>query len=243
MSEKQESKDSLVIANEVCQRITKNLQEQYAAETTLENKMTLPFWVYCLKRALLYRSIELAANAIDLYQRNALVSAATITRSLLETTALFNRLNERCVAVIKKSVSGNRCDWHFENLLLDVRKLSFGTTDERGKKSLSESEKPFRVRAMVRDLGTRFHFNANGAYSELCQMAHTNWRGCMDSFTKWNRQECSVEFIQDYHHTQANTYWYQTTLAIVLHIVEKLEAEMAGIFPKFTKVCEEFEGG
>lgn len=175
MCEKQESKDPLVIANEVCQRLTKNLQEQYAAATTLKNKMTLPFWVYCLKGALLYRSIELAATAIDLYQRNALVSAATITRSLLETTALFNRLNERCAVVVKKSVSGNRCDRYFQKLLRDVRKISLGTTDELGKKSLPRSEESFSVRGMVKDLGARFHFDANSVYSELCQMAFSSY--------------------------------------------------------------------
>ena len=65
MCGKQEHQDPLVMADEICQRFKKNLQKQCAAASALE-MMTLPFYVRCFKEALLYRSTELAATAIDL---------------------------------------------------------------------------------------------------------------------------------------------------------------------------------
>lgn len=101
MSKGQDTEDFLVKAENVCQQLKMNLQERVAPDNPSEVK-TLPIYVDCFKEALLYRLTELAETAIDLYCRNALVSAATITRSLLETTALFERLREKCAEFINK---------------------------------------------------------------------------------------------------------------------------------------------
>jgi hypothetical protein len=243
MFEKQESKDSLVIANEVCQRLTKKLQKRLTAENPLEVKRFY-FIVLCLKEALLYRSTELASTAIDLYQQNKLVSAATITRSLLETTALFERLREICAKFVKKYEKHGCRASDIQGLVQSIGKIGLSTTDPAFIKNctvpemLQNSTVPFLVSKVVKSLGTRFKFDAEGVYASLCQTAHPNFPGCLGTFADW--QENYVEFIHDYHHMPEQARSHQSLLADLLLTVEKLEEEMTGLLPMFATVCEEY---
>ena len=237
MCEKQEDKDSLVIANEVCQRLRKNLQERLTPETPLE-KNSLPFYVRCIKESLLYRSTELAATAIDLYQQNKLVSAATITRSLLETTALFERLRQNCVNFVKKHEKHRLRDSDLQEHINSISKISLSTTDPLVEEEKKLPIEPFRAPALVNSLGTRYKFNAEEIYVSLCQMAHPNFEGCMSSFMKYH--ESYVEFIQDYHHMPEKAPLHQNLLASLLSIVESLKEEMTQLIPEYEKVCEKY---
>lgn len=240
MCENQECQYPLAVADEVYQRLAENIQKRYAS-STLQMRKTLPFWVFCLKESLLYRSTELAATAIDLFRRDALVSAAIITRSLIETTALFNRVYEYCDKIVKKCTLDGIYDQHIQEFIRSMSKLSLGTTDGSVENHFKNTVKPYRPDDIVKSLGSRFKFKVYEMYTELCQIAHPNYRGCMDSFTKWNHQEHCVEFIRDYSHMQANADWFQNGLAIILNIVEKIEIEIEKLFPKFEKICEEYE--
>lgn len=152
MSDKQETQDWLGSADEVCKRLKENLQKRCAAARTFERDQDLlAFWVECLKEALLFRSTELTSTAIDLYQQNKLVSAATITRSLLETTALLNRLIESCAKVVKKHERGKCSDEIIAELLERVHRLSFASTEQRDSATGSKVE-PFKVPASLRVL-------------------------------------------------------------------------------------------
>jgi len=243
MPEKQKPQDSLAIANGVCQRIKMKLQKRLTIESSLDVKRFY-FIVRCLKEALLYRSTELAETTIDLYRRNALVSAATITRSLLETTALFERLREICAKFVKKhKIHGCRAA-DLEELVKHISKIGFSTTDLvlikncTVPKILQNSTVPFHASDVVKSLGTRFKFDAEGFYASLCQIAHPSFQGCLGTFADW--QENYVEFIQDYHHMPERAPCHQSLLAVLLLTFEKLEKEMAELLPKFATVCEEY---
>jgi len=97
------------------------------------------------------------------------------------------------------------------------------------------------VTKMVRDLGTRFRFDANQAYSDLCEVAHPNYRGCMGAFSKWNVQNFRVEFTQDYHHVQENATYFQTLLPLSLQIIKECKEKMAKLLPKFSQMCKKYE--
>ena len=242
MCENEETEDWLVRADEVCMRLKENLQERCSTVRSFEQEpVSLPFWCDCLKEALLFRSTELAETAIDLYRRNLLVSGAIITRSLLETIALFNRLNESCAKVVKQHERGNYCDEIIKELLKSVQRISLATTTTRDNETQSNIE-PCKVPALINSLDTRFKTDCKlkRMYDELCQFVHPNFNGCTDSFTKWNTQENYVEFIQDYHHVQLNAVRDHIFLFKILDIVEKLENEMMELLPKFAEACEEY---
>lgn len=242
MCKNHETQDWLARADEVCIRLTENLQVRCTAARTFDYEPDLlPFWCDSLKEALLYRSTELAGTAIDLYRRNFLVSAVIITRSLLETAALFNRLYETCSKVVKKHEKGKCSDDIIKELLRKVQKISVASTETRDNATRSNI-KPFGAPALVKDLDTRH--NARGSiistYEGLCQMVHPNFKGCLDAFTNWNAEKKYVEFIQDYRHVQEDAHSYIMFLFLVLDIVENLEGEMAELLPKFAKACEEY---
>jgi len=241
MCENQELQDPLMLANEVYQHIAANVQKRYTSAPTLEMRKTLPFWVRCFKESVLYRSTELTSTAIDLFRRDALVSAAIIMRSLIETTALFNRLYEYCNVIVKKGTLDVPYDRNAQEFIRVLRKLSLGTTDKSVEKYLKNNIEPFQVNGMVKCLNTRFGFNAFSLYTDLCQIAHPNYRGCMNSFTNWNQQKNCVEFIRDYRHMKESAAWFQNGLALILNIVENLEIEIEELLPKFAKICEEYE--
>jgi hypothetical protein len=219
------------------------LQKQLSAESALTAKRFY-FVVRCLKEALLYRSTELAETAIDLYRQNALVSAATITRSLLETTALFERLREICAKLVKKYKKHGCRAGDIQELVKSIGKIGLSTADSVFIKNctvpemLQDSTEPFLPSKVIKSLGTRFKFDAEDAYTSLCQTAHPNFQGCLGKFADF--QENYVEFIHDYHHIPEQARSHQSLLADILLTVEKLEEEMAGLFPKFATVCEEY---
>ena len=239
MCEKQENEDWLIRADEVCRHLKENLQERCAATRTFEKEIDLSFWVECLKEALLFRSSELAATAIYLFQQNKLVSAATIMRTLLETTALFNRLNESCAKVVKKHEKGKCHDEIIQDLLQRVTIISLASTAADASHPNIE---PYEVRALINSLDTRFKIDgiAKRTYDELCQIGHPNFRGCLDAYTKWDQEKRYMEFVQDYHHWELNAAQYHLSLFIILDIAKNLEEEMSRLLPKFAKAMEEY---
>jgi hypothetical protein len=238
MCERQETQNWLACADEVYSRLIKSLQKRCAAARTFKSEPDLPFWCDCLKEALLLRSTELARAAIDLYRRNSLVSAAIITRSLLETTALFNRLYESCAKVVNKHEKGKCYDEIIEELLQSVSRISIGSTAQRDDATRPNIE-PFKVPSLINSLDTRkLNGKAMDTYEDLCQMVHPNFDGCLDAFTAWDKKKRYMEFIQDYRHRQKDDVRYRIFLVLILNIVEELEKEMAGLLPKFGEACE-----
>ena len=242
MLENQEAEDLLATAEDVCQRVRANLQERLTPNNTLELK-TLPVYVSCVKEALLYRSIELGETAIDLYRRNALVSAATITRSLLETTALLERLREVCSGFIKKHKKHGVSMGNFQELDNCLRKISLGSTDQLVEAKERQPEQPYQVPSLIRSLGTRHKFDAEKVYGTLCQFAHPNFAGCLGPFAYWHDDH--VEFVSDYHRSPSpeNAALFKNLLAILLLAVEKTQKDIEGLHLEFDKVCREYSAG
>ena len=238
MPENQEPENLLATADDVCHRVKANLQERLARDNPLELK-TLPVYVSCVKEALLYRSAELGETAIDLYRRNALVSAATITRSLLETIALFERLRETCAKFIKNHKKNGRSMDEFMNFNDCLRKISLCSTDQ-SPEAEERQTKPYEVAHLVKSLGTRYKFSANKDYAALCQFAHPNFAGCIGPFAYWHTDH--VEFISDYHLSPSpeNAAVFKTLLVILLCTVEKIQEGIEGLLPEFDKVCGEY---
>ena len=239
MCEKQETEDWLVHAEEMCRYLKENLQKRCAATRTFEKGIDLSFWVECLKEALLFRSTELAATAIDLYQQNKMVSAATITRTLLETTALFNRLHESCANVVKKHKKGKCSDEIIQEFSERVGKISLAST---AADATQPNIEPYEVRALISSLDTRFktHGMAKRTYDEFCQIGHPNFRGCLDAYTKWDQEKRYMEFVQDYHHWELNAAQYHLFVFIILKLAKNLEEEMSKLLPNFAKALEEY---
>jgi len=242
MSEDREPESALATADGVCQRIKMKLRERLTPQNPLEMK-SLPFYVRCIKESLLYRSTELAETGIDLYRRNALVSAATITRSLLETTALFERLRDICANFAETYKKHGCHNDDIQKFVEWLRKTSLATTDRSVNVEDRRQIEPFEPSKLVNSLDTRFKFNAKGAYDSLCQMAHPAFQGCMGSFTK--RHDSYVECFPDYHHSPSpqNAILFQTLLMMLLLIVESLEEDMTRILPNFTTACKAYSKG
>ena len=242
MSIDQESEDLLIKAEDVCQQLKTNLRERVSPEDPSEVK-TLPIYVDCFKEALLYRSTELAEVAIDLYRRNALVSAATITRSLLETTALFERLREKCAEFISKHKKRGCNKDDFQKLDDSLRKISLASTNQSAEAKKRTPKQPHEARKLARSLGTRYKFGAEEAYSSLCQFAHPNLAGCIGPFAYWHDEH--VEFISDYSRSPSPENLTQLTilLALLLEIMKTIRDEMEDLLPEFDTVCREYYSG
>lgn len=238
MPEDQESESALAVAHDACQRIKINLPERLTSVPPSEFRY-LAFKASYTKEALLYRAVELAETAIDLYRRNTLVSAATLTRSLLETTSLLERLRDICAKFVNKHKKhGCRAD-DIEELHEKLQKISSGTTDELFKDEGMPAIEPFKVLSLIRSLGTRYRFDAEAEYRFLCQIVHPNFHGCLGSFAKLCKSH--VEFIQDYHHMQEIVPHHTRLLAILLCYIEEIETHMALLLPEFTTVCEKYD--
>jgi len=241
MPENQETQDPLATAKDVCQRVKANLKKRLVPNNPLELN-TLPVYVSSVKEALLYRSAELGETAIDLYRRNALVSAATITRSLLETSALFERLREKCAEFINKHKKHGFSMDNFQKLNDGLRKISLGSTDQFIEAEEIQPEQPYQVTSLVRSFETRYKFGTE-AYAKLCQFAHPNLAGCIGPFAYWHDEY--VEFVSDYHLSPSpeNETYFKILMVNLLLTIEKIQEDIDGLHPEFDKVCGEYFTG
>lgn len=238
MPKNQESEDLLSTAEDVCQRVRTNLQKRLAPDNPLELKTT-PVFVRCIKEALMYRSAELGETAINLFRRNALVSAATITRSLLETTALFERLRETCDGFIKKHKKHGMSKEHFQKFDNELRKIILGSTH----RLVEDEVEPHKVPSLINSLGTRYKIDLKKVYDTLCQFSHPNFAGVIGPFAYW--YDDHVEFFSDYHRSPSleNAAQFKQLLVILLLAIEKIQKEIEVLYPELNKVCGEYSTG
>ena len=141
-------------------------------------KSTLPFKVLSLKELLFHRITDIATSALELYDQNKRVPSYILMRSAVETCALCFVLRKKCEGFIKSPDEDE-----FDNFLMR------GITGGKMEKAKHES---INVLTCIDHVDKEFN-NFRNMYDVLCEYAHPNYLGTLDSYGKYERK-CMARF-------------------------------------------------
>jgi hypothetical protein len=159
-------------SRELIQRFKESLSSQVdPAGLTLNSK--IPFKVLSLKELLFHRITMLAQVALDIYEENKRVPSYILMRSTVETCALCFALRKKMSNFLEdKNLN------EFDDFL--VKGLS-GGRDEKAKHSA------VNILTCIDHVDKEYK-NFRKMYDVLCEYAHPNYLGTLDSFGKIDRE-------------------------------------------------------
>jgi len=175
MSVKPKDASRLVEAKGLVQEFKDRLPSKVEANK-LGCRSKLPFKAISLREALLYRVTELGEVSCRLYEDNMMASAFTLTRSVLETSAMLHWLQKKMEETVTSQKVGEELDTLLMRALL-------------GRKDRPVYLEPINVQTYVEHLDKKFKdAGIKDSYSQLSEYAHPNWFGAMSLYAKLDKQ-------------------------------------------------------
>jgi hypothetical protein len=130
--------------------------------------------------ATIWRAEELGRNALDALCREDFVTAAILTRALMETTGSLLMIYDLLNRSIEKGI--------FEKLDETINRLLFGS------KQWDEMEDPIHVNDMLRRVQSLIPGFFDDHYASLSEYAHPNWRGTFGAYGATHEGEARISF-------------------------------------------------
>jgi hypothetical protein len=133
----------------------------------LSLKSKLPFKAISLRELLLHRVSALATPAVELFERDQIIPAVVLTRSIVETFALFYALHERLVRFLAAKNSADLDDFLMRSLV--------------GARNRPEMPSSINVLTLI-DRVEKIIPGFRSVYDSLCEYTHPNWAGTLGAF-------------------------------------------------------------
>ena len=153
-------------ARAVTEAIAQSLPPQVdPAALTVNSK--LPFKVLSLRELLIHRVSALAVAAVDLHDKGNHLAAATITRSILETTAVAFAIEKNLNKFLRvQDVKA------LDRFLMKIL-IASGAPDA--------NHPAIDITGLVNSVNTRKP-GFKDSYNQLCEYVHPNWAGLLGTF-------------------------------------------------------------
>ena len=135
-------------------------------------KSTIPFKVLSLKELLFHRITQIAVVALELYEQKKRVPSYILMRSTVETCALCFVLRKKCTNFLKDFDVDE-----LDNFL--IKGISGGRDDKATHESVN-------VLTCIDHVNREFN-TFRKMYNVLCEYAHPNYLGTLDSFGKYDK--------------------------------------------------------
>jgi hypothetical protein len=218
-----QNKDELLKeAKELCLLLTTNLPRRVdSAEISLTAK--IPFKALHYRAALFWRTEELARIACELFERNELASAMTLTRSCMETSAALWYL----MGKVQKAIDSG----DVESVDAALKRLIAGS---RNNSSDFDAINVLNFVDWVDKAITGFR----KMYEGMCEYAHPNWSGTSSLFANPNKERRWIDFGNTIRDNEAATMIGLLSLNQSLHIFSHINTRVNEIMPAFIELCE-----
>jgi len=223
MDKLKKKEDLLKEAKERCALLTQSrLTRLDPASISPKAKIPYKAMHYCA--ALVWRAEELARIACELYDREEVVSALTLTRSSMETAAALWFLKEKIQSVVDSKYMGEIDDV--------LKKLLAGSRND------ATVYDAYNVMKFVDNVDKRIA-GFRKTYESMCEYAHPNWLGTSYLFSKPNKEKMWSDFGKDVERTAASVVGglllLNNAVMIFTHTLNKVDE----LLPAFIKICEE----
>ena len=173
MNEPQNILDLLKEAEQRCQLLSECLPKR-VDPVSISYTAKIPWKAMNYREALIWRTEELARTAYEMFTRDELVSAVTLTRACMETVAAMWFLQEKIQRVIDTKEVGD-----IDGVLM---KLLMGS-----KNKITDLE-AVNVLKFVNKINKAID-GFEGKYNSLCEFAHPNWSGTSYLYSKPNSEK------------------------------------------------------
>lgn len=222
--EKTEKKDELLKeAKERCRLLSESLPSR-VDHASISVTAKIPFKAMDYREALIWRTEELARIACEMYDRNELASAVTLTRSCMETVAAMWYLKEKIQNVIDTK--------EVEDIDDVLMKLLLGS-----KNDITNLE-AVNVLTFVEKINKDID-GFERSYKSMCEYAHPNWSGTAFLYSKPNTEKIWTEFGREVRDTESVSVAGLISLNTSLMIFEHSYNKVGDLMPEFIKICEE----
>ena len=137
----------------------------------LTRRCKLPFKALAIRELLLHRTVALTEAAVDLFEKDAVIPAVILTRSIVETLAVLFEFHEQLQRFLKEETKDHRALDEFLMRCL------------MGSRNHPDADMPTSVNILT--LIDRVEKTAPGfrsVYDSLCECAHPNWAGTFGAF-------------------------------------------------------------
>lgn len=193
-----------------------------AAKTS--HKAKLPFFAACLRECLLYRVTELGQSACDATKDGKLVSAAILTRAVLETVALLVLLDQR----VREAVAESRQIKALDDL------VSRALVGCRNKATPLEA---INIRTILEHATKRYDGLAQ-IYDDLSEIAHPNWGGLLGAYGTLNEDDRLYELGE----SKVPLPMILIALNIALQVFDHTYNPMVPFLHQLVDVCDQALG-
>lgn len=221
--DKQEKRDNLLVeAKKRISLLTENLPTR-VDPASISVTAKIPFKAIIYREALIWRTEELARMACEMYERNELASAITLTRSCMENVAAMWYLKEKIQYVIDSKDVGK-----IDDILM---RLLMGSKNDLT--NLDAVNVLTFVEKIDKDVQG---FSKN--YESMCEYAHPNWAGTSRLYSKPNTEKIWTDFGKNVRDTKSVTVVGLINLNVSLSIFEHSYNKVGDLIPDFIKICE-----
>ncbi len=139
---------------------------------SLTKKSKIPFKIFSLREPLFHRITALSDCAIDLYDADRRIASYLIIRACLETTAATYNLRRKCERFLEEP-DIDSFDEYLTNGLIGGR--------DEGAKHIA-----LNILTMIDKVDTEYN-GFRKMYDVLCEYAHPNFFGVLDSYAKFDQ--------------------------------------------------------
>ena len=210
-------------AEQRCQLLSECLPKR-VDPVSISNTAKIPWKAMDYREALIWRTEELARTAYEMFSRDELASAVTLTRACMETVAAMWYLQKKIQQVIDTKVVGDINDvlmrllMGSKNNITDLEAVSVLTFVEKINKAIDGFER---------------------SYKSLCEYAHPNWSGTSYLYSKPNSETIWIDYGKNIRGKESVSVVGLTCLNTSLMIFEDSYNNVGDLMPDFIQICEQ----
>jgi hypothetical protein len=221
----QEITDIWKDVNNYYKQLYDNLETELPYHPHLMGAQRTPLLVDYIKTALKYRIVNLSKNNIQLFEKNELLSAMILTRSIFETSALLFSVYKKLErAVIDKEIIS------IENF---IERVAIGSRYNPTQNPKGEEVLAYNIMSAIDMLDKTFK-GIKRDYDLVSEFAHPNHSGALSNFANIVNNEV-VKFSNEmiYEHIEKPKAYPLHLFCISLEIFILSETEINKLSPKF----------
>jgi hypothetical protein len=153
--------------------------------SALSIKSKIPFKAIALRELLLQRISALATPAVELFEQKKFIPAVMLTRSIVETFALFYAMYDKIICFLDTNNIDELDDFLMPSLV--------------GVKNCDKLPSPKSILKWIDRVDKKIIPNFRNNYDNLCEITHPNWAGTLGALGKIDRQafELKLGLIKD----------------------------------------------
>ena len=214
---------------QVCRRLQQiSRREEFSPEpSSVDPALLLNYRVW--NQAVLCRVSELGLAALELRRQNKAVSAAILTRAILETVALYYHIKKVLEEAVNTGKTGDAVNKLWKAGLGRHSKLKLNNKMENIQVQWYDA---IELKKFAEDL-CNLSPEARDAYGKLSEIVHPNNEGCVNAYATPVQENLSFRFTGDFSYIESQ---FGHVLSFSLQLFENTRKDMDRLMEQFIQV-------